>query len=375
MGVSPKRAIVSVINDLTTDQRVDKVCNTLVKIGFDVLLVGRKLKTSLPLKERRYKTMRLHLFFVKGALFYATYNIKLFWFLLVHKAELLVSNDLDTLPANYFASKIRHVPLVHDCHEYFRGMPELNGRKSVTGIWKKIEDHIFPRLTAIYAVNASIARIYGEEYQKNIGVIRNVPYRKEKSGSGKKRELNIPEDHQVILYQGAVNMDRGLEEAIQAMKFLKTLAILVIIGTGDRYFFLKQFTKELGLNHKVIFTGQIPFQELHAYTMIGDIGISIEKDVSLNYHYCLPNKFLDYIQALVPVLISPLPEMQAIVERYSIGAMIENHDPVYLAGKLDEMLTNKEKLLLYRQNLVKAADDLCWENEEKKLIRIFEPYA
>jgi len=375
MKIPPKRVIVSVTNDLTTDQRVDRSCTTLVKMGFDVLLVGRQLPKSLDLEPRPYQTKRMKLLFNKGPLFYAEYNIRLFFFLLFRKADLVLSNDLDTLTANYLASGIRHLPLIHDCHEYFRGVPELNGRRVVTGIWKFLEDSIFPKLKTVMAVNASIAEIYHKEYGNEIKVIRNVPVTKPSTQPKKKSDLGIGEDQKVILYQGAVNVDRGLEEAIQAMRFVKSNAVLLIIGTGDIYEKMKQLVSDLNLTSNVILTGQIPFQQLHAWSLMADIGLSIEKDVSLNYHYCLPNKFLDYIQAGVPVLISPMPEMLAIVEKYNIGGIISSHDPNYLAGKIDEMLENKGQLVRFRENIRKAATDLCWEKEETEFMKIFELYA
>jgi glycosyltransferase involved in cell wall biosynthesis len=370
-----KQVIVSVINDLTTDQRVDRVCTTLTGMGFRVLLVGRKLKNSLPLAERPYRTKRMKLIFTKGPVFYAEYNLRLFFFLISKKTDILVSNDLDTLLASYCASKLKRVPLVHDCHEYFRGMPELNGRKVVTRAWKAIEDHVFPKLKSVYAVNGSIASIYQKEYRNNIHVIRNVPVTKTGVVPKKKSELGIPGEHRVILYQGAVNVDRGLEEAIMAMKLVKTPATLLIMGTGDVFDSLQKLVRDQGVDDKVKLEGQVPFAELPAYTALGDIGLSIEKDVSLNYHYCLPNKFLDYIQSRVPVLVSPLPEMLALVEKYAIGETISGHEPAYLAGKFDEMLGDPAKLERYRTNLAKAAADLCWENEEPLLKKIFEPYA
>jgi glycosyltransferase involved in cell wall biosynthesis len=344
-------------------------------MGFEVLLVGRKLNTSLVLKERNYKTKRLRLVFRKGPMFYAEFNFRLLFFLGINKADLFLSNDLDTLPANWLASVIRHLPLVHDCHEYFRGVPELNGRPGTIRIWKMIEDHIFPELNKVYAVNDSIAQIYHAEYGNVVKVIRNMPFRRTQENKKTKKELGIPEDHQVILYQGAVNVDRGLDEAIDAMKFLQTKATLLIIGTGDILQKLKEQVIKNALSDNVLFAGQIPLEELSAYTMIADIGLSIEKDVSLNYHFCLPNKFLDYIQCNVPVLISPLIEMKAIVEKYNIGEMITSHDPVYLAGKMDDMLNNRVKLAFYRENLKKAAPELCWENEQQELIRIFQDYV
>ena len=370
-----KKIIVSVTNDLTTDQRVDRVCQTLSGMGFEIVLIGRRLPGSLPLKNRRYITQRMSLLFRKGPFFYAEYNLRLFFYLLFARAEILLSNDLDTLLANYLASKIRRRIHVHDCHEYFRGVPELNGRPRTVKIWKMIEDFIFPKLTNVYAVNESIASLYKEEYGNEISVIRNVPFRNRSLPAKNKQGLGIPEESRIILYQGAINVDRGLEEAVMAMKFMTHPAILLIIGTGDIIEQLRQLAIREGVNGKVVFTGQIPLEELSSYTMMADIGLSIEKDVCLNYHFSLPNKFLDYIQSGIPVLISPLPEMKAIVDKYQIGETIKNHDPRYLADKLDAMLNASEKLADYRLNLKKAAEVFCWENEESTLMKIFEPYV
>jgi glycosyltransferase involved in cell wall biosynthesis len=220
----------------------------------------------------------------------------------------------------------------------------------------------------VIAVNQSVADLYAKEYGNHIHVIRNVPFRRQPGEAGDRSALHIHNDQKIIIYQGEVNVDRGLEEAILAMKFLKTDAILVIAGIGDLFDSLKKFTAGHGLSHKVLFMGQVPFQDLQTYTLMADLGLSIEKDVSINYHYCLPNKFLDYIQANVPVLVSPFPEMKAIVDQYHIGEFIQSHEPVILAGQMDALLNNPEKLANYRHNLLQAAEDLCWENEEKHLL-------
>jgi len=396
-------ALICVTNDLTTDQRVDRTCITLTEMGFSVVLVGRKLKHSLPLAPRSYALHRMGLWFNKGPLFYASYNIGLFLYLLSHKTSLIVSNDLDTLPACYLAfqlkallpfslwrggrgvrssneggrgvSKSGNVILLHDCHEYYRGVPELVGRNGTTRVWKWIEDRIFPKLKLVTAVNASIANLYHEEYGNEIVVIRNVPFRKRGGEALPKEALGILPHQKVIMYQGAVNLDRGLEETIQAMKYLRCDARLVIAGTGDRFDELQTFVKQEKVPGKVIFAGQIPFQKLYRYTLMADIGLSVEKDVSLNYHFALPNKFLDYIQANVPVLISPFPEMKAILDKYYIGEELESHDPKHIAEKIDGMLMNEARLNLYRENLLKAAEELCWENEAPKLKKILDAVA
>ena len=100
-----KRIIVSVTNDLVADNRVHKVCTTLTEMGFDVLLAGRCYHSSPQMAPRVYKTRRMHLLFRKGPQFYAEYNLRLMFFLLFTKCDILLANDLDTLPANIVAGK------------------------------------------------------------------------------------------------------------------------------------------------------------------------------------------------------------------------------------------------------------------------------
>ena len=170
-----KKAIVSVTNDLYTDQRVDKICLFLEDQGYSVLLVGRNKKNSKALNKRIYKTKRLNLLFEKGSIFYAEYNIRLFLFLIVRRFDILVANDLDTLLGNYTAIKFKPFSkLVYDTHEYFTEVPELIHRKKIKQIWEGIEGWIFPKLSTIYTVNDSIAKLYAEKYKKEIKVVRNI---------------------------------------------------------------------------------------------------------------------------------------------------------------------------------------------------------
>ena len=170
-----KRVIISVTSDLVTDQRVHRTASSLHNAGLTVILAGRQLKKSLPLAERTYKTVRFKLWFEKGALFYACYNIRLFFFLLFNKADVLVANDLDTLLPNYLASKLKGAELYYDSHEYFTEVPELVNRKGIQKTWKMIERFVFPKLKHVYTVNDAIATLYEKEYKVNVDVVRNIP--------------------------------------------------------------------------------------------------------------------------------------------------------------------------------------------------------
>ena len=363
-----KRIIVSVTSDLVSDNRVHKVCTSLHKTGFDILLLGRKRKTSVPLQPREYKTRRFRLWFEKGPLFYACFNLRLFCFLLFSKTDVLLANDLDSLPANFLASKIKNKPLVYDSHEYFTQVPELINRPRIQKTWEWLEKKMVPKIPLAYTVCNSIARVYSKKYGTDFRVVRNVPFSASQQPAQKTN--NNPK---IILYQGAVNVGRGLKQVIMAMKNIEG-AKLIIAGDGDIEHELEQLVQNENLQHKIEFTGRLSIEELTQLTPQADLGLSVEEDIELNYRFTLPNKLFDYIQAHVPVLVTNLPEMAAIVEQYRIGEITPSLETTVLTKKINKALLDENTRKTWKTNLKKAAKELVWEKEEKVLLEIFERF-
>lgn len=369
-----KRILVSVTSDLVTDQRVDRAASTLKEAGYDVLVIGRKRLNSLELNSRRYRTHRFRLWFEKGPLFYITYNIRLFFFLMGRHADILLSNDLDTLLPNFLVSRIRKIPLVYDSHEYFTAVPELMNRHRTRNIWLKIEKLTVPHLKYAYTVNDSIAKIYTEKYGVPFKVIRNLPavlLFENETKIEARQKLGLPLDKSIFILQGAgININRGAEEAVEAMRYLNN-SLLLIIGGGDVFDDLKILVNKTGLNDKVQFTGKLPYPELMRFTRASDVGLSLDKDISLNYRYSLPNKIFDYIQAGIPVLASSLPEVQKVIKQYEAGEIIIDHKPETIAAALHKMISDTTASELRKAKLDIAAKELNWDHEKLKLLEIF----
>lgn len=358
---------MSVINDLSSDRRVDNSCRTMVIAGYSVLLIGRKKRSSFTLQPRTYKTFRFCMLFEKGFLFYAFFNIRLFFRLLFLKADLLYANDLDTLLPNYLVSKIKGIRLIYDSHEYFTEVPELVNRPSVQRVWEKIEKKIFPHLKDVITVNDSIADLYSKKYDKKIHVVRNLPPLTEIPEQNR-LEIGLPPDQHIIIMQGAgINIQRGAEEAVEAMQFVNN-AVLLIVGDGDVLPILRQNAEKPALKNKIIFVGRQPMEKLKQYTAHADIGLSLDKDTNINYRYSLPNKLFDYIHAAVPVLASPLTEVKKIIDTYQVGLCIEHHTPEHIAGKINEMLSHPEWMTEWKKNCIIASQTLNWEKERLKLL-------
>ena len=369
-----KRAIVSVINDLVTDQRVNKSCLALQKAGYEVLLVGRKQRKSPLMDERLYATKRMRLLFEKGPLFYAEYNIRLFLFLLFHRANLLLSNDLDTILPNYVISRLKGSKMVFDSHEYFTETPELIHRPKVQRVWKRIEGFVVPKLDEMITVCDSIADLFREKYGVKCHVVRNIPLRKALSPKGDKQALGLPTDKHLLVLQGSgINIQRGAEELVQAMAQLDD-CFLMIIGGGDVLPILKDMVEQMQITDRVRFYPRMPYQQMMAYTQLAELGFCLDKDTNLNYRFSLPNKLFDFIQAGVPIVASHLTEIEKIIRLYDLGLFIENHEPATIAATIREGLSDVSRREQWQRNLAVAAQELCWENEEQKLLEIYRHY-
>ncbi len=365
-----KRIIVSATNDLATDQRLKRHCSTLHEAGYIVVLTGRLLAGSLPIGDRPYPARRVRHIFNRGPLFYAEYNIRLFFYLLFRKCDIFHANDLDTLPANFMASLIRRKPLVYDSHELFTEVPELAGRPVIRKTWEIIEKLIFRRLRYIITVNSSIAREYEKKYRKKIIVIRNLPFKYHPGNNLTSLNFGLPEDQKLIILQGAgINKDRGAEEAVEAMQYIDN-AVLVIAGKGDAVEGLKERVTNSSLASRVFFIPAMPYERLMKLTSLCDCGLSVDKDSNLNYRYSLPNKLFDYIMAGIPVVVSDLPELRKIVEKYGLGLIIEDFSPKGIAEKINLIISHRDTEGR-RDCLRKAAEELNWDNEKKILISLY----
>ena len=373
-----KKILISVTSDLVTDQRVNRSACTLKDMGYDVLVIGRKLKNGEEMPARRFRSLRIKLRFETGFLFYASYNFRLFRILLSKPADILLSNDLDTLLPNYLISRWKNIPLIYDSHEYFTGVPELAERPFVKGVWKRIERWIIPKLKNAYTVNDSIARLYKEEYGTHFSVVRNVPMKSFDISSDKRqlrKFLDLPLDQHIIILQGAgINIQRGAEEAVEAMKYLKD-TLLLIVGNGDVIPQLKIYVLKEGLGEKVKFIPRQQSKDLIKYTKAADLGLSLDKDNNINYRFSLPNKLFDYIQANIPILASDLPEVKKIIENYSIGMISQNHEPESLSKLMFLMLNDVVKRKEWEINLKIAAEELIWEKEKIHFQKIIDHLA
>ena len=356
-----KRIYFTVTNDLSYDQRMNRICNSLAENGYAVTLVGRKLKSSLPLQQKSYRQKRLKCFFNKGPLFYIEYNFRLFFLLLFRKMDCICAIDLDTILPCLFISKLKRIPRVYDAHEYFTEMKELWTRPAVQKIWRSIERFAVPKFKYGYTVSEGLAQLFQNNYHRNYATICNFPVLQSLDGSVKREKF--------LLFQGAVNEARGFEYLIPAMKNIPYK--LVICGDGNFMNQLKKLISENNVQDKVELKGMMLPADMRPIARQAALGLGLAEQEGLNQFHALPNKFTDYMHAGLPQLAMNFPEYQKINSNYKVAVLIDSLSVEIISNAINGMMSDENLLGELEQNALKAREIYNWQNEEKKLIDFY----
>ena len=147
----------------------------------------------------------------------------------------------------------------------------------------------------------------------------NVPdFQEVEPSDALRRALDITPEERIVVYQGSIQENRGIEPAIEAVRKLEGV-VLVVIGYGYHRPALEAYVEEEGLSDRVKFFGPIPHAELLMFTASGDIGLCNIVNSSVSYYTSLPNKLFEYAMAGIPVVGSDSPEIGRVVTEESIG--------------------------------------------------------
>ena len=364
------RLVFAVTTDLCFDQRMQRICGSLAAAGYRVQLIGWERPTSLPLQLQPYQQHRLRGWFQQGKLFYLEYNLRLLFYLLGQRAAAWCACDLDTALPMWLRARLGGQPLVYDAHELFTEVPEVVARPAVQRLWRAVEAFVVPRARLAYTVGPALARVFEQRYGRPFGVVRNV---------SRFEELpTAPDAGSYILYQGALNVGRGLEQLLDAMPAVR--GRLVLCGEGDLSAALRAQAGRLGLLAagadalgRVEFRGFVLPAELREVTRRAAVGLNLLENTGLSYYYSLANKFFDYVHAGIPQVLIDFPEYRTLNDEFDVAELVADLAPTTLAAALNRLLPGGDagRYQHLAANCRRAAPRLSWQHEEQELRRLW----
>ncbi len=382
-----KKALVAALPDPSGNPRPNRAIKLLFSMGFEVHTLSPALKKKMKEVTRTieinpteisigFKILRRFLILlncVAGILqlglyfFEKTYSI--IWGLkgqeevLKNKTyDIIIVEDLTLLPffIQNFSKKSK---IILDAREYYP--KETEGSTYFRYIVAPEKRHLcnlmLNRLDGFYTVSNGLADLFEKEFSIRPKVIRSTPYYNEVPYKP------IKEYPIKLVHHGIANRDRYLENMIHILSALEDTYTLDFYLTGDVNYINE--LKLLGQKFKNIkFYNPVPFNEINNMLSSYDIGFYFLVPAGFNTTYNLPNKFFEFIQAGLGIIIGPSPEMASLSKEYDVGIVSEE----FTVDSMIQTLKSKklEDLNLIKKNSLDVAYLLSWESESKKLENI-----
>ncbi|WP_285769003.1 glycosyltransferase [Peribacillus sp. SI8-4] len=286
------------------------------------------------------------------------------------KYDFYHSNDLNTLMQGAISSKwLRRKKLIYDSHEVQTSRTGYN-----SSIYGRMEKFLLLFVDEMIAENHTRAKYNEDLYGLYPKVVHNypVPTTPEESTSVNLHELlDLPPDERILLYQGGVQMGRGLEQLVDAVPLIDS-GTVVFIGDGKIKASLMKKVKEMDLEHRVKFLPKVPVDELLHYTKNAYLGFQVLNNVCFNHYSASSNKLFEYMMSGVPVVACSFPEIQKVVDTERIGVCVDSHDPKAIAKGVNYLLKHPEKRAEMSRNCLMARQKYNWKQEKEIFIEIYQ---
>jgi glycosyltransferase involved in cell wall biosynthesis len=285
------------------------------------------------------------------------------------EADIYLANDWHTLPVVMELTREKGRLFAYDTHEY--ALEEYRYRlvwRLLMRPWvRSIESRGLARALVSSTVSSSIARDVAKEYglQRPLVVIRNVPDRYQVGFRPCGESITV-------LFHGILVGDRGLEACVESVHLWRPEFRFAMRGPIQPTFRRKldEIIARCGVADRVSFLPPVAMTDLVREANAFDIGIFAPPRSSKHNVYSLPNKFFEYIHAGLAVMISDMPDMAELVRQYDLGFIVADATPHQIATKVNEL--TRERIDQCKRNSLRAARDLNWDVEGRRLVDAYE---
>lgn len=282
--------------------------------------------------------------------------------------DFIHAHEWSTLPMARLVQLATGARLIYDAHELYRD--EMEGRHSLP--WRvlaRMETMLMAHCDAVIACNEDRARIMLEEYGAPCLpiVIPNIPVRRPHEPSNRLREMlgeRAAGLTHLVLYQGMIIGERGLENLPRALSRLAPGIGLVLLGDGSEELKrqLGAIAEAGGVGERFFLLPSVPQSELHLCTSSADVGILIYRPTCRNNYYCAPNKLYEYAAAGLPMVGADLPPIRSFIESNQVGELFDPDADESLARAIGAICGDQERRRRYRANCLAAADRFNWQD-------------
>lgn len=283
-------------------------------------------------------------------------------------ANVIIANDIDTLPLALRLAQQQRARVLFDAHEY--APKQFEDRWQWRIQWQRFMtylcQHYIPHADAMTTVCRGIA----DQYERDTGIRPTLVLNAPDYVDLAPRLRPEQEPHIRMIHHGAAIGSRRIEHMIETMGYLDerfTLDLLLVPRTPS---YLEKLQHMANRFAQVRILPPVSFNELIPFSHEYDIGLFLIEPVNFNYRHALPNKFFEFIQARLALAIGPAPEMAAIVHKHDCGVVADDFSPRAMARAL--MQLDHARINHYKQQSHAIAETMSSHATGPTLLRLVE---
>lgn len=318
----------------------------------------------LPVKALRkaLRIINLYVFKSYSRYYWSSFRISTLETLSKEKCDIIIANDIDTLPLAIALKRRWNCKVIFDAHEYSPLEYEHDPG------WYKYFSPYYTYLCKKYigqadfctTVSSNIARKYEDLTSVKFHLVLNAP-RYENLKPTVESSLKIR-----YVHHGGASPMRRIEQLILAFKSIPDQYELhLILVRQEELYYNHLLTLARGTSN-IFFHEPVPTTEIAGFINQFDVSLAIIPPINYNYLYCLPNKFFESVQGRLMILSGPSPEMQMLIERYKLGRITHGFEVEDIRNAV--VTITKDDVALYKRNVDKAAKELSSEHSMKLLV-------
>lgn len=268
--------------------------------------------------------------------------------------DIVIAHDLKTLDVSLDLGAAHGVVL--DLHEYAPRQEEHSflWRWLIAPYFRWMCRTRVPLVAEVVTVSQGIA----DEYKAKFGfdstlVVNATPY-----AQLDPKPVGSP---MRLVHSGGVAVQRRLDIMIQGVRETSANVTLDLYLVGGDSPVMTQLKELAGDDPRIRFREPVPYSDLVATLNEYDLGLSIFPPTTFNLAWCLPNKFFDFVQARLGVIVGPSPEMSRFVDEFGIGIVLPDFEPSSLAAALEAITS--DQIAAWKAASAAHADELSSESQ------------
>ena len=244
--------------------------------------------------------------------------------------DIVLADDADTVP---LALTLRPRRGVHaDLHEYATRQNEESWRWRwfVAPYYRWLVRTFVTRAASVSTVGAGLAAEYRREFGIEADVVVNAaPFRDAEPG---------PVGNPVrLVHSGLARRNRQLEVMTEAVEGTAADVTLDLYLMPNDPAYLAELKERTAGSTRVTVRDPVPHDRLAETLSAYDLGVFVLPPLTFNYRWTLPNKFFDFVQARLGILVGPSPEMAGLVREHGLGAVTDGFATQDLVRTLDRL--------------------------------------